>query len=263
MAGLLMSLASGHVPAVETAQSVTLVADVWCPYNCAPDSVEQGYLIDIATLVFSRLGKHIDYRVMPWSRALHEVSEERATAAVGATRSGMTTGVFVNEVSLGQDQTVLVSRLDRPMPFHGVESLAALDMLGVIAEYTYDAGGPIDRYLQDPKVKKDLMVLYGETALSQFFRLLDQRRVDAFLENRYVALYNARQLGMSENIRLEDTGGGDTIHFAFRDTPKGHKLARQFDEALLELDKEGKIEPILKRYGLDYSPLKRQSSAFE
>lgn len=65
MAGLLMSLASGHVPAVETAQSVTLVADVWCPYNCAPDSVEQGYLIDIATLVFSRLGKHIDYRVMP------------------------------------------------------------------------------------------------------------------------------------------------------------------------------------------------------
>ena len=31
-----------------TAETVTLRADVWCPFNCEPDAASPGYMIEIA-----------------------------------------------------------------------------------------------------------------------------------------------------------------------------------------------------------------------
>ena len=55
--------ATGAVP-VE-ARTLRVVADEWCPYTCAADAPQSGYLVDLVRAMFEPLGYRIDYRVMP------------------------------------------------------------------------------------------------------------------------------------------------------------------------------------------------------
>ena len=45
-----------------TAKTVVLVADEWCPYNCAPNSDKPGYVVEIAELVFAEAGHTVIYK---------------------------------------------------------------------------------------------------------------------------------------------------------------------------------------------------------
>lgn len=60
---------------------ITLRADEWCPYNCAPDADKKGFMVDIATAVFEEAGHKVDYKLMPWARAVADTKEGKFTAA--------------------------------------------------------------------------------------------------------------------------------------------------------------------------------------
>ena len=54
-------------------EKIILAADMWCPYNCEPDSKNPGFLIEMAKIIFEEHDIEIEYRLMPWSKALDAV----------------------------------------------------------------------------------------------------------------------------------------------------------------------------------------------
>ncbi len=250
-AGLGLVLACGPALATE----LTIGADIWCPYNCAEDATQPGFLVEIARRALNREDRTVRYRVLPWTRALQETQEARLDAAIGVV-SGNYRDLILNRVSLGKDQTVVVTRREQAFEYRGVDSLREL-LLGVVADYTYDANGPIDQYVWGNDSQSQVIVLHRENALELLMGMLHQRRIDGFLENRHVAAYTASRMNLAQHFRYAEIGGGDDIYFAFTRNVRGLRLADEFDEALLEMDRNGEIRAIMEKYGLPYAPLQR------
>lgn len=47
------------------AETITIVADPWCPYNCEPGSDEPGFMVEIARRVFAEAGIEVRYETVP------------------------------------------------------------------------------------------------------------------------------------------------------------------------------------------------------
>ena len=66
------------------AETLTLVADEWCPYNCTPGDEKPGFLVEIVKKVFEPQGFTVDYKIVPWARAIRDTRAGRYSAILGA-----------------------------------------------------------------------------------------------------------------------------------------------------------------------------------
>ena len=80
-----LSLFTASSQAADKSVVLTLVADPYCPYNCAYDAIQPGYVIDLARMIFEPEGYQVKYQILPWSRAVNEVREGNFTAAIGVS----------------------------------------------------------------------------------------------------------------------------------------------------------------------------------
>lgn len=224
-------------------------ADVWCPYNCSLDGERQGYLVDLSKEIFAEHGYRIKYIILPWERALKSAKAGRIQAAIGAVR-GNVDGHHLGRQSLGRDETILVVRSGEKFEYRGVSSLDH-KRLGVITSYTYDNHGEIDRFIASKKKEGSwVTTIYNENPLDSLFKMLVNRRIDAFLENKYVALYKAKQLGVDRLIDIVETGTGDEIFFAFTPNEQGRALAAVMDDGIIKFRKSGRLKQLLTIYGI-------------
>ena len=63
---------------------LTLAGDDWCPYVCGQSGERPGILVEIARKAFEGKGVTIDYKTMPWARALKDTRSGQYAAALGA-----------------------------------------------------------------------------------------------------------------------------------------------------------------------------------
>jgi polar amino acid transport system substrate-binding protein len=230
-------------------KEIILGADVWCPYNCSVDGERPGYLIDLSKEIFAEHGYRIKYVILPWERALKSAKTGRIQAAIGAVR-GNVDGHYIGRQSLGRDETILVVRNGEKFEYRGVSSLDH-KRLGVITNYTYDNHGEIDRYIaRKRKEGRWVTTIYNETPLDSLLKMLVNRRIDAFLENKNVAVYKAKQLGVDRLIDIVETGTGDEIFFAFTPNAQGRALAGILDDGIIEFHKSGRLKQLLDIYGI-------------
>ncbi|MDX2439523.1 MAG: hypothetical protein QNK40_03150, partial [Desulfobacterales bacterium] len=50
------------------ADTIIIVSDSWCPYNCTSQE-KPGVLIKLAETIFETSGHTIEYSIVPWKRA--------------------------------------------------------------------------------------------------------------------------------------------------------------------------------------------------
>ena len=81
LAAGLLTIAMGTAQA----ETIILVADTWCPYNCDPGSKYPGFMVEIAQRVFSAAGHQVVYQVEPWNRAVLSVQSGRFQGLIGVT----------------------------------------------------------------------------------------------------------------------------------------------------------------------------------
>ena len=77
------------------AEEITIVADEWCPFNCEPNSKAPGFMIEIATEIFSKAGHSVNYSTMDWDEALTAVRKGEFKAIVGAANEDAPDSIFV------------------------------------------------------------------------------------------------------------------------------------------------------------------------
>lgn len=239
---LLLSVSAG-------AETITIRADNWPPFNGDPKETKAGYMIEVLREIYAPLGDKIDYQLLSWDDSLASVRKGEFNAVVGASRDDAADFVFPHE-SLGTSTNTFFVLNKSTWAYNGVASLGKVK-LGVIEDYAYS--DTIDDYIKANKKNGKVVVSRGEEALALLINKLQSGKVDVVVEDASVMLYALMKLGVPPGqIKAASSAQeGQTLYVAFAPGISASKgYAQQFDEGIRKLRASGKLQQILSRYNL-------------
>tara|TARA_R110002167_G_scaffold88523_5_gene238762 strand:+ start:5284 stop:6054 length:771 start_codon:yes stop_codon:yes gene_type:complete len=228
------------------AKSVSIRADHWFPMNGDPDSGNEGFMIDIAREVFAAGGYTVDYKLMPWERAIDSTRKGETDCIVGAYVDDAPDFLFPSE-NWGMDVTGYFTNTDSAWSFSGLNSL--LDQkVGVIDGYAY--GEELDVLVAE---RKDVFkAVSGGNSLETNFKKLLAKRVDVVVESVAVGLAKVKELNLADKIKLagKDSTSAEIYISCSPVTANGKELIELVDKQTAALRASGQLEKILTKYGL-------------
>ena len=229
---------------------ISIVADEWCPYNCAPDAKNPGIIIEIAKLAFAKVGKEIKYEIRPWTRAIDETRAGIHHAIVGASIDDAPDFIFP-EIHQAEMLNHFYVKNDNDWKFAGIDSLYKIS-LGVIKGYSYkdELDSYIEKYSSD---NTRIQFSSGEDALETNFKKLVTGRISVLIEDKNVVenflmehpefANQIKSAGILEEI---DT---NRLFIAFSPAnPKSKEFAKIITEETKRLIESGELEKIKNKY---------------
>lgn len=242
---LLLALTLFSTAAPGAADTILLVADEWCPYNCNPASGNEGYLVDIAREVFESKGHAVRYRIMPWKRSIATVADGTATGLIGASHAEVPDFIFPDCV-LGYYTVTFFTRKESRWKFSGVESLNGM-RVAACAGYTY--GRDIDAYINK---SQRVILTSGDNAEAINVQALANGHVDVIISDPGVITYQARRINVSDAIQNAGTAGSIQLSIAFSPSHgKSKEYAAMLCEGVKHLRRSGRLQAIMAKYGLN------------
>lgn len=241
---VLVSVISTHA----CGETLSLRADLWCPYTCDPSSDKPGFMIEIAREIFEPAGIKIDYQNLNWARAITEAREGKISGIVGAARADAPDFLFP-KTAAGLNSNFFWTIKTNTFKYKNLSSLTGRK-IGVINSYSY--GEEIDKEVAGKNPA--YIVVSGEDALLKMIKMTEAGRLDAFVENPFVLDYLLKDypnlqdkfIPVSKNVVLDQE-----LFIAF--SPKitaSAKYAEMMTKGMGQLRKKGKLKKILEKYGL-------------
>lgn len=231
------------------AASLEVSADEWCPINCSSNDAGPGYAVEVLKAVFVQ--DDINYRLIPWKRALLNVQKGVSAAAIGA--GGDITkreGLQIGQESIGFVYDCLYVASSNTVKYQGkADDLNSIKRLGIGLGYVYDDG--FKEWIERPENKRKVFTASGEQPSARNLRKLSTGSLDGMIEAGVVMEYLLLKAGLVQEVV---SAGCDTpvpIYVAFG--PKGSQgdvLVKQFDQGVAELRRSGKLAEILAKYGV-------------
>ncbi|MDN3579191.1 transporter substrate-binding domain-containing protein [Chitinimonas viridis] len=247
-AGYLLTLGLGAPLAM--AETITIRADSWCPFNCVPQSAKPGYMIEIASAALGKAGHKVDYQNLNWSRALAAARDGSFTAVVGASDEEVRENkLIVGAAPLGRSINCFVTHKDGSWQYKGVASLAGRT-IGAIQDYAY--GDTLDAYFKaNPKV---IQAVTGDDALLRNLEKLRNKRLDAVVEDQAVLAYTINEKnwqGHYKDAGCERSVTPSGLHIAFSPKhPKAREYARLLQDEVTAMRADGRLKTLLAKYGV-------------
>jgi polar amino acid transport system substrate-binding protein len=229
------------------AETITLRADSWEPYNGEPGSEMPGYMIEIANKVFGEAGHKVEYKTLNWARTVKDVESGKIDGAVGAGDDEVEGGILPEE-ELGVMLNTFYVRKGFDWKYTGLESLKKVKV-AIIREYTYD--DELDKYFAATKGSK-VQVIGGDDPLTKNFTKLLKSKVDVVLEDRSVADQLAGKMKISDKVEAAGTvGDGDKLYIAFSPKKESSKVyAKLLSDGVKKMRASGELQKLLDKYGL-------------
>lgn len=231
------------------AETLSIRADVWPPYNDEPKSNKPGYMIMVLMEIFLRQGYTLDYQTLSWDESLEAVRKGQFNAVIGASKDDAPDFIFPKE-SFGISDTAFFVRPETKWKFNGISSLKQVK-LGVIGGYAYDE--ELDAYIKANKGTDRIVVSTGDDPIKELILKLKNGQVDAIAEDSNVMM--SALLSGKVPLKGVVSAGSLTdkaeLYIAFSPKhPKSKELAAKFDTGIRELRSSGKLKAILGLYGL-------------
>ena len=238
------------------AENITLAADIWCPYNCDPQSDKPGYMVEVAKAAFAKHGITVDYKVMPWARAIEDTKANKYNGVIGAYYRDAP-GFVYPDIHQGKCQNAYYVRQDNDWVFKGIESLSD-KTLGVVSDYSYSED--LDAYIESNKDNSlKIQKIYGDNATENNLKKLVMGRLDVIVEDIHVTEYYLSQnnlSGMKDKLKkagiVEDkTDGSGIVFIAFSpNNPNSKKYAKILSDETKIMMENGEFAKILEKYGI-------------
>lgn len=226
---------------------LSIRADEWCPFNCDPKGQLPGYMVEVVKEILEPKGYQIDYQIWNWARAIHDAKLGKIDAIIGAGKEDAE-GFFLPKEPQGLTQYSLFGLKESKWRYENEKSLDGVK-LGMISNYSYDEGS------NDLQKKKhpSLEFVSSEQPLLQLIRLLQSKRIVAFVESNYVLDYFVKTRDIK--VKLKNLGqikpNSQELFLAISPKyPAGKELSEIISEGTEYLRKTGKLQRILKKYGL-------------
>ena len=227
--------------------TITIVADQWEPYNGTPDSGEEGYGIEITKLIFEKAGHIIDYKLLPWNRAVLQTEKGDFNAVIGAYLEDTPDFIFPKE-EFGISVNAFFTKKESTWKYNGLESLLPIKV-GLIKDYSY--GEELDEFFQAHQ--EIVEYIHGDDPLLKNIQKLLVGRFDVLVEDENVLKQKAKKMGVAEKIAMKGKGNGNKVYIAFSpNIKKSKEYAEIFTKGIRELKASGELDKILEKYGLNY-----------
>ncbi len=228
------------------ADTITIRADQWCPYNCKPGSDHPGILIEVATEIFARAGHQVEYANMPWTRAISETRSGRFNAIVGAFREDAPDFVFPGHSAItGENRFYVIRKKD--WTYAGIGSLQGVRLGGILG---YSYGEALDAYIREDRARQRVYLAKGDRPLEALLKLLQAGRLDAVIEDRWVVEYFLRDHpGLAADLHPAGSLGGEPIYIAFSpQRAESADYARILGDGIARIKRTGHLNRIIARY---------------
>jgi polar amino acid transport system substrate-binding protein len=230
------------------AESLTVRADSWPPYNAEPASPLPGYVVELMKLVFPT--DTIDYQITPWPRAVKDCSEGKIQAIIGALKTDAP-GCIYPEEPAGCSRSAFFVPKDSTWTFTDIESLKKVK-IGAISGYSYD-NGPVDAYLTSATLPA-VQLVGGDDPLQTNIRKLHAERINAIVEDPNVMNWVLKQMKVpATDFKLAGyaSAEGNLIYVAFSPThPESAARAAHWTETIRKLRADGSLAKILAKYDI-------------
>jgi polar amino acid transport system substrate-binding protein len=231
------------------AETITLVADAWPPFNGIPESNREGYMVDIVREIFTEQGYGIHYKLLPWKRAVAETRKGNFDGVIGASPSDAV-GFIFPEQELTRNVLSFYVKKDNPWKYTGVESLQQLS-LGVIHGYDYRQW--LNDYVsKHSKDKQQVQIVTGEDPLRRNLKKLINNRLDVIVDNEAAIRSVAKSMGILADIKAAGYGTEPSFcYIAFTpNRPSSKQYADILSQGIISMRKSGRLQEILDKYGL-------------
>lgn len=206
-------------------------------------------MIDIAREIFSPHNITIDYRIVPWSRAVEGTTKGEYTGAVGASRNDAPALVFPEE-ELARNALSFWVKKGNPWRFTGPDSITSIS-LGLITGYDYREW--LSAYATANRQNANrVQFVFGENPMELNLHKLLAGRIDALVDSEAAVRFAASRLRVLDSIEL--AGKDDVIspcYIAFSPAnPRSPDYARILSAGIIQLRTNGRLAKILAGYGL-------------
>lgn len=231
------------------AATITLVADERCPYYCADTAEDKGFIVDIATHVFTQYGYKVKYVTAESPKeAIQGLREKRYDAILGAS-SKETPDLIFAKCTLAYSYDVILVPKRSKWKYTSPASLNTLT-LGVVQDRVYDdaINEHIAKYKEDPtKIKMS----EGNYAMKHNLKKLRDEKVTAIIDNQHSLQYFYAKQKKLFPFKVAKKLSPSTIEIAFSPKHyKAEKYAKMFSRGLRKLKGTKEMGLILKKYGL-------------
>ncbi|WP_339673452.1 transporter substrate-binding domain-containing protein [Dasania marina] len=228
---------------VHAGETVTLVADEWCPFTCA-ENQQQGIGVDLARKFFEARGYQVVYRTAVWAEAIRLVRSGEADVLIGTVKTE-TPDLLFPDYHFSYSQSCFFSPVKTDWHYSGVKSLQH-KVVGTINGYSYGTG--IDAFIA-AALKTGTAKAYAD--VSQLFSALHSGEVDVFINDRKVAEYYKASQDIVLNYRVSGCQPLRKIFFAVSvaNPQKGKKLIKLLNTSLLRGLSTSVVKNVHKQYG--------------
>lgn len=238
-------------------ETITLVADGWCPYNCEPSSDRPGYMVEVATAAFAKHGIKVEYSNLPWARAIEDTRAGKYTGIIGAYYSDAPDFIYP-QTPQGICRFAFYVRSEDSWNYSGIPSLKER-ALGAINDYSYNV--ELDDYILNNKENtKNVQILSGDNALDNNLKKLLMKRINTVIEDRQVMAYYLSPPEYEEvknsireaGILPDEEDGNGIIFIAFSPSNENSsKYAKILSDETQNMRKSGELKKILDKYGIE------------
>jgi polar amino acid transport system substrate-binding protein len=242
---LMLLLAVGRA----NAERLEVVADVWCPFNCQPDAPLPGYVVELLKAAFP--DDSIEYRVLPWKRAILQTRNGLSSAAIAATQSmAEEAHLPIGQEPIGYSYDCLYVAAGSPVKYQGrADDLSSLNRVGIALGYEYAEG--LGEWLARPSNKAKVISESGDEPAARNLRKLSRGNLDGMIEDRSVMNYLLLNAEFSGRVVSAGCNQSLALYVAFAPQQgKGAERAAQFDRGIVALRQSGDLARILAKYGL-------------
>lgn len=234
-------------------KEITIVADEWCPFTCADDNSKQGILVDIVREALSRHGVKVEYKTMPWTRAIAETRAGKHSAIVGASPEEALDFIYPS-LPQAVSHLAFYSLKENPWKYdHNDKKSLEKISFGAVADYSYNK--TIDEYIaKHKKEPAHVQLAYGEDALEVNIKKLMAGRIGAILEEDMVMRRYLEEKKLSDKlVRVgvlpEDRSSFLYIAFSPHDA-NASTYTWLIDQEMLRMLYSGRVTEIMNEYGV-------------
>jgi polar amino acid transport system substrate-binding protein len=237
--------------AVVQADTISIRADEWLPYNGPLTRKPPGYMIELADAIAAANGHTIDYKTMPWDDAVASSRKGDIDCVVGALKSDAEGFMFPDE-PWGESLNGIFALEDLQWEYNGIESFSTV-RVAVISGYSYseEIDAYVEQYKDDPS-KVVVVNSVGRALMNAVSRLVS-KKADVVIEDVNVAASTFKRMQMSDRMKSVGViGEAEPLYIACTPAnPRGKQFAEMFSKGTVELRSSGKLQEILEKYGLE------------
>ena len=229
------------------ADTIIIVGDSWCPYNCTSKE-KPGLLIKLAETIFEKSGHTIEYSVVPWKRAKRGIINGIYDGIVGMAKNETTEKLYVfPTLEMAESRFCFYAANDSQWQYTGISSLKNV-RLGMINGYGYGAeSAPLEKYLKNNINTTRVQAVSGDHPLTQLIKMILLDRLSVIVEDSMVMDHTLIQMDFQSKLKkvgcLENV---DKIHIAFSaKNPQSNEYAQTLSDGIKELKKTGEYDRIV------------------